>query len=319
MSFSLKVKEELAAATGNARHCQIAELAAIICMCGQVLHKKNGFIIKISTENIFVARKYQMLVKKTFGIEAETNVRYNTHTRKNRIYNLYICDTSVSLKVLQAVRLLNKQNEPDENMTLTDTIGITNMCCKRSYLRGAFLCSGSISDPEKFYHLEIVCSDEKKACQIRDTILSFDLDARIVKRRKYYVVYLKEGSQIVDMLNIMGAYVSLMNLENVRIVKEVRNTVNRQVNCETANLGKTISAAVKQTEDITYIKETIGLDSLSEGLSEIAMLRLEHPDMPLKELGQLLTPTVGKSGVNHRLRKIGIIADELRQDREEVL
>lgn len=319
MSFSLKVKEELVTAIGNARHCQIAELAAIISMCGQVLHKKNEFIIKITTENIFVAKKCQILAKKTFGIEAETNVRYNTHTRKNRIYNLYICDTSISLKILQAVRLLNKQNEPDENMTLTDTVGISNMCCKRSYLRGAFLCSGSISDPEKFYHLEIVCSNEKQAIQIRDAILSFDLDARIVKRRKYYVVYLKEGSQIVDMLNIMGAYVSLMNLENVRIVKEVRNTVNRQVNCETANLGKTISAAVKQTEDITYIKETIGLDSLSEGLSEIALLRLEHPDMPLKELGQLLTPTVGKSGVNHRLRKIGIIADELRQDREEVL
>ena len=170
-----------------------------------------------------------------------------------------------------------------------------------------------MSDPEKFYHFEIVCSTERKAEFIQTILVGFTFDARIVRRKRYYVVYIKEGEQIVDLLNIMMAHRSLLNLENVRILKEVRNSINRQVNCETANLNRTVSAAVKQIEDINYIKETVGLDSLSEGLMEIAVLRAENTEVSLKELGEMLSPPVGKSGVNHRLRKISEIADELRQ------
>ena len=125
-------------------------------------------------------------------------------------------------------------------------------------------------------------------------------------------MYLKEGAQIVDMLNVMGAHVALMNLENVRILKEMRNSVNRKVNCETANISKTVNAAVRQVEDIQFIMDTKGLSSLPENLQEIAQVRLEHPDMPLKDLGTLLMPPIGKSGVNHRLRKISEIAEKLR-------
>jgi len=148
---------------------------------------------------------------------------------------------------------------------------------------------------------------------------SFDMDAKIIERKKMHVVYLKEGSQIVDMLNIMEAHLSLMELENVRILKEMRNTVNRKVNCETANLNKTVSAAVKQVEDIEYIKETIGLEKLPDNLQEMAMIRLEHPHAALKELGEMLDPPVGKSGVNHRLRKIKEIADHVRESKEDLL
>lgn len=126
------------------------------------------------------------------------------------------------------------------------------------------------------------------------------------------MVYIKEGSDIVDILNVMEAHVALMNLENVRILKEMRNTVNRKVNCETANLKKTVSAAVKQIEDIEFIRDTVGLSVLSDTLEEIARLRLENPDSSLKELGEMLNPVVGKSGINHRLRKICEIADDLR-------
>ena len=133
-----------------------------------------------------------------------------------------------------------------------------------------------------------------------------------MQRKKYYVVYIKEGAQIVEILNVMEAHVALMNLENVRILKEMRNSVNRQVNCETANINKTVNAAVKQIEDIQYIQSTIGFDSLSEGLEDVARLRLEQPEATLKELGMMLTPQVGKSGVNHRLRKLSNLADELR-------
>ena len=133
-----------------------------------------------------------------------------------------------------------------------------------------------------------------------------------MERKKHFVVYVKEGAGIVDILNVMEAHNSLMDLENIRIVKEMRNSVNRKFNCEMANLNKTVSAAVRQIEDIKYISDTVGLSYLSKPLMEIAAVRLENPDSSLKELGELLSSPVGKSGVNHRLRKISEIADDLR-------
>ena len=169
-----------------------------------------------------------------------------------------------------------------------------------------------MSDPSKSYHFEIVCGELAQAEYVRDMINSFDLDAKIVTRKKTFVVYLKEGSQIVDVLNIMEAHIALMELENVRILKEMRNSVNRKVNCETANINKTVSAAVRQMEDIVYVRDTVGLDYLPEGLRDVALTRLENPDATLKELGSLMADPVGKSGVNHRLRKISEITDKLR-------
>lgn len=145
------------------------------------------------------------------------------------------------------------------------------------------------------------------------------MEARVTQRKNHYITYMKEGSQIADMLSVMEAHVALMNFENVRILKEMRNSVNRQVNCETANLNKTVSAAVKQIEDIRYIERTIGFEQLPENLAEIAELRLEQPGTTLKELGEMLNPPVGKSGVNHRLRKLSMIAEELRDNKEEKL
>ena len=218
-------------------------------------------------------------------------------------------------QILLASKLMTRDEEPSEDLLPKNTMAIKNDCCRRAFIRGAFLTSGSMSDPEKFYHFEIVCSTERKAEFIQAILTGFSFDARIVQRKKYYVVYIKEGEQIVDLLNIMMAHRALLNLENVRILKEVRNSVNRQVNCETANLNRTVSAAVKQLDDINYIRDTVGLDSLSESLMEIAVLRAENTEVSLKELGQMLTPPVGKSGVNHRLRKISEIADELRQNK----
>ena len=179
-------------------------------------------------------------------------------------------------------------------------------------MRGAFLGAGSISDPQKGYHMEFVCQDEAKALQLQQVIQGFAVDAKIVIRKKYYVVYLKEGTAIVDLLNIMGAHVSLMNLENLRIVKEMRNSINRRVNCETANISKTVNAATRQIEDIEYLRDHYGLHKLPAALRQMAEVRLEYPDAPLKELGEYLDPPVGKSGVNHRLRKLSELADKIR-------
>ena len=195
----------------------------------------------------------------------------------------------------------------------------TSKMSTKGLIRDAFLRSGSISDPEKFYHLEIVFTSHEEAKSIQKMLEDFGLDAKIVERKGHYVVYLKEGAQIADMLRIMEAPLALMEFENIRIVKEMRNSINRQVNCEAANLGKTISAAVKQVEDIRYICSKVGLDNIPESLAETAKIRLEYPEATLKELGELMDPPVGKSGVNHRLKKLSELAEDLRSHKEEKL
>ena len=287
MSFSHDVKEELEKHIGNARHCQMAELAAILNFCGQFgRDESGGFTVGFQTENETVVRKGFTLLKKTFNIEAGMAL---DATEIQEIYHKF-----------------GDLNEP------VNSLLVKNSCCQRAFLRGAFLSIGSISDPEKGYHLELVCTNEEKAKQLQEIMLNFEIESKMVMRKKYYVVYLKEGKAIVELLNVMEAHVALMNLENLRILKEVRNTVNRRVNCEAANIYKSVEAARKQIEDILLIKEKIGFSNLPANLKQIAELRLENPEMPLKELGEELDPPVGKSGVNHRLRKLSEIAKALK-------
>lgn len=287
MSFSSEVKNELAKRMSPARHCQIAELAAIMNLCGQYGREENGgFAIGFQTENEAVARKGFTLLKKTYNI-----------------------DVSVGINEEAKEKLIAKFGSLSEPV---DALLIKNACCRRSFLRGAFLCCGSMSAPEKGYHLEFVCSHLKQAEQLKEIITQFDIEAKIVSRKKYFVVYLKEGSGIVDLLNVMEAHVALMELENLRIVKEMRNSINRRVNCEAANISKTVHASARQVEDIRYIREHYGFSKLPDNLREMAEVRLEHPDAALKELGEYLNPPVGKSGVNHRLRKLSELADRLR-------
>ena len=314
MSFSSSVKDELSRQMPGARHCQIAETAAILSLCGRLkISASDHFWIEIHTENVAVARKYFTLLKKTFNIRTDVSIRSGINPGRSRTYIVAVREHEEALKVLQAVKLINSQGEIGENLSLIRNVVLQNACCRRAFIRGAFLAAGSISAPEKFYHFEIVCPTEPKAEQLKNIIATFDIEAKIVPRKKYYVVYIKEGSQIVDILNVMEAPVSLMELENIRIVKEMRGSVNRQVNCETANINKTVSAAVKQIEDIRFIQSVAGLSGLPESLQEMARIRLERPEATLKELGEALEPPVGKSGVNHRLRKLSLVAEELRQ------
>ena len=299
MSFSGKVKEELSRQISSARHCRIAETAALLSACGRITSDGS---LRLQTENAAVVRKGFTLLQKTFNIDTEIIVRESRQMQN----------------ILQGTKL-SVSREDGEALCSDNTLVTQQSCCKRAFIRGAFLASGSISDPEKGYHFEIVCSDQQKAEQLQELIRSFQIDAKIVLRKKSYVVYVKEGAQIVDILAVMEANVALMNLENIRILKEMRNSVNRKVNCETANINKTVSAAVKQIEDIRLIERRVGFYSLNEGLAEIAELRLQYPEATLKELGMMLNPQVGKSGVNHRLRKLSEIADELRNDKEELL
>ena len=317
MSFSGSVKEELLGCIDNARHCRIAEVAAVLAFDGEIVRLPSGEIdLRVSSENESLVRKYFTLLEKTFTMRNSVSID-DRITKKNNRFVVELEEPESTVKILQAVKLLGNDRTPQVSDALVNQMVVQRNCCRRAFIRGAFLCGGSISDPEKFYHFEIVCGSKAKAVQLMELIQSFEVDAKIVQRKKYYVVYVKEGAQIVELLGIMGAGVSLMNLENVRILKDMRNTVNRKVNCETANINKTVNAAVKQVEDILYIRDTAGLDSLPENLEETALLRLEYPQASLKELGALLSTPVGKSGINHRLRKICSIANELRGVREE--
>lgn len=313
MSFSSEVKEELTRIISAPRHCQIAELTAILSVCGRIqISEFQTYKILVCTENSGVAKKYYSLLKKIFQINASLFITKNAYLKKNNMYRVKVDNHKQALQILKTTKLVDGNGEIEEDFPIAPYL-LQKECCKRAFLRGIFLSSGSISDPEKNYHFEIVCSSKKRAEFLQNIMSSFQIDSKIILRKKYYVLYIKEGALIVDILNVMEAHTALMKLENVRILKDMRNSVNRRVNCETANINKTVSAAVKQVEDILYIKEKIGLDNLPKGLIEIAQVRLNQPEATLKELGTMLNPPVGKSGVNHRLRKLSDMADELRQ------
>ncbi len=313
MSFSSEVKEELLGRVGSSRHCQLAEIAAIIEAAGYIEKGENGRVtLFLQDDNALAIRKFFTLLKKAFNIG--TSILEDVADIKvgGRVYRPAITDSEVLRSVLGAVRMIDDEGAIRDLQNGVSPMVTRNSCCRRAFIRDSFMCLGSISDPNKGYHLEFVCDRENQALALKEMIESFDIEARIVTRKKYFVLYIKEGAEIVDLLNIMEAHVSLMKLENLRIVKEMRNSINRRVNCEVANITKTVNAASKQIEDITYIKDHYGFDNLQKGLREMAEIRLENPDATLQELGQLLDPPVGKSGVNHRLRKLSDLADKIR-------
>lgn len=313
MSFSIKVKNELANHISNATHCRIAELAALISMCGSVIiDENNDYKIRIKTETQPTAEKIKKLLWKTFKVDVDISTRENAYSKVGRTYTLLVGDHQQALKILQATKLINENNEIGENFSITNNIVIMKDCCKRAFIRGAFMAAGSISDPNKSYHFEIKCNSEKKAKQLIELLENYNIDGKMVARKGGYVVYIKEGEGIVDVLNVMEAHVSLMEMENVRILKGMSNYYNRQVNCETANIKKTVATSVRQIDDIDFIIQNKGIDYLPEKLQDIAWVRKENPDASLQELGEMLDPPLGKSGVNHRLRKICQIAQELR-------
>ena len=191
---------------------------------------------------------------------------------------------------------------------------IQQTCCKKAFLRGAFLAGGSISSPEKAYQIEIACTTEGNADRILSILKALHLEARSIQRKNRYIVYIKDGDTISDFLGVTGGMNSMMEFENIRILKDIRNSINREVNCDTANINKVVNAAAKQIDDINLIIEKRGLDSLPEQLRAVAELRLLHPHLSLTELGEKLDRPLGKSGVNHRLARINEIAEKIRRN-----
>lgn len=311
MSFSNEVKKELAAVEATARHCRLAELAAVLSGSGKI-HRQGGQMhMTLITENELTAARYVKLLRQTADIAAQVTQEHSLQQKNKMSYLVDLSDGQAVQKLFGMLKIISKDGRIREDMTLTDGLLLQKSCCKRAFLRGAFLASGSMSNPKKSYHFEIVCNEPCKARQLQELFGTFQLDAKVVARKNHEIVYLKEGSQIVDALNIMGAHTALMNLENVRIIKEMRNDINRRVNCETANIHKTVNAAYRQQEAIRFLERQGVLEGLGKQLREIAELRMEYAEATIQELGMLCCPPVGKSGVNHRLRRLEEIAEQM--------
>ncbi|MFC4737039.1 DNA-binding protein WhiA [Bacillus daqingensis] len=308
MSFASQTKKELTQLEADAC-CSKAELAALVRMNGAVSLRNMQMSLDIQTENAAIARRIYTLLKKIFEVHVELLVRRKMRLKKNNVYVVRISK--------DARRLLESLKIVDETFSFTRSIDedlIRETCCKRSYLRGAFLAGGSVNHPDTAsYHLEIFSFYEEHTRSLMELMQEFYLPAKMIERKKGFVLYLKEGEKISDFLNVIGAHQALLRFEDTRIMKDMRNSVNRLVNCETANLNKTVGAAMRQVENIRFIRDEIGLEALPDKLREVAELRIEHQDISLKELGEMLKGgSVSKSGINHRLRKIEEFANKLR-------
>lgn len=308
MSFAAQTKKELTLLPIENDCCEIAELAALIRMNGAVQLTGGRVALDVSTENAAIARRMFTLLKKRFPVHTELIVRKKMRLKKNNVYVVRVANQVQ--EVLSGLRIVSEgfQFTPGIDKTI-----VKNNCCKRAYLRGAFLAGGSVNNPEgSSYHLEIASMYEEHCKALCKLANRFSLNSRCIERKKGFVFYIKEGEKIIEFLSLIGAHQALLRFEDVRIMKDMRNSVNRIVNCETANLNKTIGAAVRQIDNIRLLQKEIGLENLPEKLREVAQIRLQHPDINLKEVGELLKGKVTKSGVNHRLRKIDELAEKLR-------
>lgn len=309
MSFASETKKELTQIE-ESDQCLKAEVSAIIRMNGTLSFSNKQLSLDVQTENAAIARRIYTIIKKLYPYNVELLVRKKMRLKKN---NVYICRIREGAQeILRDLDIL--QGEFQLNHSISQSLLKTDEQ-KRAYLRGAFLAGGSVNNPEtSSYHLEIYSMYKEHSEALANLMNEFQLNAKTIDRKKGHITYLKEAEKISDFLGLTGAFQAMLKFEDVRILRDMRNSVNRIVNCETANLNKTIGAALRQVENIKFIDQTIGIDNLPEKLREVARLRIEHQDVTLKELGEMVsTGTVSKSGINHRLRKIDEIAEKLRR------
>ncbi len=311
MTFSSKIKDELSRTEINDTQSAKAEVSALVRTTGYISLKGfNKLEIEFSTENAAVARRIFKLMKIAYGISTQVSVEKTNRLKKHNSYIIKIEDKLAKDFLLDTRIAKDDFSIMTFDYSVPDDL-IKNDLCKRAYIKGSFMGCGSISDPEKSYHAEFVSSREEQSAGICKLLENYSIVGKTIYRKNYYVTYIKESEQISDLLALMGAHKSLLDFENVRAVKETRNQINRVINCETANLDKIVDTSMRQINSIKVLKKHKIMDKLPDHLRELAYLRLKHKNASLKELGQMLSPPLGKSGVNHRLRKIEEIAKEL--------
>lgn len=308
MSFASDVKKELTTLEISNPDNAKAELSALLRMNGSLGLKNQHFTLNVQTENAATARRILGLLQKFYRLPSEISVRRQMKLKKNNLYVVRITkgvnELLDDLHIFEGFELL--PTVPDEWLEPEGKA--------RSYLRGAFLAAGSVNNPETSrYHLEIYSLYEEQATQLSNLMNRFDLNAKVVERRSGFIVYLKEAEKIGDMMKVIGATNAMFRMEDIRIIRDMRNSVNRLVNAENANLDKTVNASQKQIDDILFLNEEIGLGRFPEKLREIAEVRLAHREDPLSALGRYVpSGEISKSGVNHRLRKLTKMVDEIR-------
>ena len=310
-SYSAEVRNELARIVDEQGCCKVAELASLMRMGGTMLIGGNSNLgIKFITENAAVARKTLTLIKSGFHLKTEVVITRGRRLKKNNSYMIKVVPSPVVTELLSVLGIMR-----GDNINVSSDSGILRKaCCRRAYLRGSFLGGGSVNRPEGDYHLELVTGNLNFAKTLLRSMKYFSLPVRLIERKNDYVVYVKDGDGVAAFLRIIGAHQALMIFENVRVIKDMRNSVNRLVNCETANLQKTVNAAVRQVNCIKRIIELKGLAKLPHSLREAAELRLAYPEATLQELVDAMEGRVGRSGMNHRLRKLEKLAGELENE-----
>lgn len=312
-SFSLTIKEELSREPFGRKCCMLSELAAFVRMAGTLEIASGGALsLRADTENAAVVRRMDRLIRELYGVGGQIAARERRRLGKRRRYMLRVLDDRAVRRILSDTGALAGEAGGGGIEGGVPEALVHRDCCRRAFLRGAFLGAGSVANPERGYHAEFVAADGDTARSLTLLLRAFELNAKMVARKGAFVVYLKESEHIVNLLSLMGAAAALLEMENVRVYREIRNEVNRTVNCETANLGKTGRAAGRQADAIRAIEAAGAFPRLGPELRAVAELRLEHPEATLQELAGMI-PRLGRSGVNHRLRKLCAMAKELQE------
>lgn len=297
MSFSLEVKQELSKINSLADKNNVkCELMGYLVTSNTSVQKNK---VRFSTESQYNINRFSKLLN-NLGF-----VNYDIKIQRN-MYSIFINKNDIQ-ELIRAEENINIANEILSYFLKSEIL-------EKAFIRGTFLGSGTINNPEKKYHLEIFLKNLETAKYIIEILRKYSIDFKILERSKKYAIYTKEGEEISKFLALMGASASVLKFEEIRVYRDIKNNINRKVNCETANLNKIVNSSVKQINDIKYIKERGKFNELSEQLKEIAIVRIENPDMSLEELGKLLKKPIGKSGVNHRLRKIQKIVEEVKEE-----
>lgn len=311
MSFASDARAELARDLCTRDCCARSELTAALLASGGISFRgKNRYALSLTAADGAVARRYFGLLKQFWGVSSQIRTLFTETLNGQTRYQLIIPE-SESLRILGDLELLDDDALFGVRQMPRESI-VRRACCKKSFVKGAFLMCGAVSNPEKEYHIEIAAPTAEFAEFVIDLMNYFEISAKMACRKAKYVVYLKRAEEISDMLTLMGASVTMLHLENVRIKKDVSNQVNRQMNCDASNINRTMNAAEAQIADIRYLDDEVGLDKLPKTLREIAEVRVSNPETSLSGLGELLDPPIGKSGVNGRLRKLSELARRLR-------
>ncbi len=311
MTFSNEVRNELARIAPEKPCCKKAELSALLSLKGDIQESDHGKMITLVTESPITARKVFKLLKESYQLQPTVSMKEHKRFKRTRVYVVKVILKADEDWIIEELLLLDDQGQIKRQV---NHALLGKSCCKRAFLRGVFVSKGFVNRPEGNYHMELLLNDTRLANDIQKMLMKFGLETRQSERKSGLIVYIKDSEKIVDFLRLVEASKALLDFENVRIIKSVRNQVNRQVNCETANLAKTVDASIRQVELIQSLLDKVGIQGLPKQFRDIAILRIDHPDCTLKELGSMMDPPLTKSGAAYRMKKLEEHAEEILAD-----